>query len=113
MFRYAVLEKLDAFLELSKRVERLVGGYFRYESEVHRPSASECQQSNLEELRHGGLLTGRPVLPKKLNPKSFRMSAPIFFAAESSDYVTYPIDPNTVGRNTVPYILNTYGSSRA
>src|SRR5205085_12629865 len=31
----------------------------------------------------------------------------------TSDYVTYRIDPNTVGRNTAPYILNTHASGRA
>src|SRR6266404_7913037 len=30
----------------------------------------------------------------------------------SSDYVTYPIDPNTVASNTAPYILNTHASGR-
>src|SRR5258708_889561 len=29
-------------------------------------------------------------------------------AYRSSDYVTYPIDPKTVARNTAPYILNSY-----
>jgi len=48
----------------------------------------------------------------KKNIVNHRMPAPIFLAAESSDYVTYRIDPNAVARNTAPYILNTHASSR-
>jgi len=38
----------------------------------------------------------------KKNIVNHRMPSPIFFAAESSDYETYLIDPNTVARNTTP-----------
>src|SRR5229473_428493 len=63
-------------------------------------------QHALQRFRCKNSLTFSPPTPAESAVKRCAL------AYRSSDYVTYPIDPKTVARNTAPYILNTYASGR-